>query len=47
MRPTGPVNIIPFKIYNRPAFIEQDHPVINPVFTEYEEYWMSITDKII
>lgn len=47
MKVTGPISIIPFKIYNRQAFIEQDHPVINPIDQEYEKYWFGVTEKCL
>lgn len=47
MKATGPISIIPFTIYNRPAFIEQDSPVLNPNEPEYEKHWFSITKKCL
>ncbi len=42
-----PINIIPFHIYNRPAFLEQNHPIINPRDPEYSKYWWEVTEKCI
>ena len=47
MREHKPVNIIPFYIYNRKAFIEAEHPIIHPREDAYDEYWFSVTEKVI
>lgn len=47
MRRLTPINIIPFTIYNRSAFIQQDHPYLNPKSAEYKTYWMDILNKCI
>ena len=47
LKTQGPISIVPFTIYNRPAFIEQDHPVLNPREEEYEKYWFGITEKCL
>ena len=45
MKSHGPINIIPFRIHNRPAFLQQDHPVIDPANPEYKRYWIDVTKK--
>lgn len=47
MKKSGPISIIPFWIYNRKPFIDQDHPVINPVQPEYAVYWKKIIEKCL
>ena len=47
MRKQGPISIVPFRIYNRDAFLEQNHPVIDPKDQAYDDYWFEVTNKVV
>lgn len=46
-RENKPISIVPFTIYNRRPFIENEHPTIHPDDPEWNKYWISITEKCL
>lgn len=46
-RENKPISIVPFTIYNRKPFIDNNHPILHPNDLEYDRYWQSVTEKCL